>query len=135
MQLCAILLAAALSPQAPPPPAPLEAVPAGNTAAAPVAAPAPSTPAPALTSPSGGLEAGLAAYRKRRFAAAATEFRKAVEADPSSAAAHYYLGYCIYKQAEPKRRDSPGKQLAAQEFAKAYALDPTFRPTWGIAKK
>ena len=25
--------------------------------------------------------------------------------------------------------------LAAQEFAKAYSLDPTFRPTWGVAKK
>jgi tetratricopeptide (TPR) repeat protein len=84
---------------------------------------------------SGSIEAGLTAYRKRRFAAAATEFRKAVEADPSSAAAHYYLGYALYKQAEGKRRNAPGKTEALEEFSKAFAIDPTFRPTWGVAKK
>ena len=52
-------------------------------------------------------------------------------ADPNSAAAHYYLGYTIYKIAEPKRHDSPGKKEAAAEFAKAYELDPAFKPVWG----
>src|SRR5688572_6209918 len=77
------------------------------------------------------INAGLASYRKRRFRDAQTHFQQAVEADPSSAAAHFYLGYTIYKIAEPKRPNSPGKQEAAQHFAKAYELDPAFKPNWG----
>ena len=53
-----------------------------------------------------------------------------MDADPQSAAAHYYLGYVVYKIAEPKRPFHPEKQRAADLFAKAYALDPTFRPAW-----
>ena len=67
-------------------------------------------------------------YRKSHDRAA---FERAVAADPNSAAAHYYLGYTIYKIAEPKRHDSPGKKEAAAEFAKAYELDPGFKPVWG----
>jgi tetratricopeptide (TPR) repeat protein len=76
------------------------------------------------------IQAGLAAFRKRRFAAAKTHFEEAVAANPDSAAAHFYLGYTIYKIAEPKRPNSPGKQEAAGHFAKAYELDPAFVPTW-----
>jgi TolA-binding protein len=76
------------------------------------------------------IDAGLAHFKKRRFARAEAEFRKAVEADPSSAAAHFYLGYAQYKQVEPRRPFHPGKQEAAAEFAKAYELDPTFKPVW-----
>jgi tetratricopeptide (TPR) repeat protein len=73
---------------------------------------------------------GKAAFRKKRFAAARDHFQQAVDASPDSAAAHYYLGYAIYKIAEPKRANSPGKQEAAQHFAKAYELEPGFKPAW-----
>jgi len=76
------------------------------------------------------IDAGLAHFKKRRFARAEAEFQRAVEADPSSAAAHFYLGYAQYKQVEPKRPFHPGKQEAAAHFAKAYELDPTFKPVW-----
>jgi hypothetical protein len=57
-----------------------------------------------------------------------------VDAEPQNAAALFYLGYTYYKIAEPKRHDSPGKQRAAELFAKAYALDPAFTPVWHTAK-
>jgi tetratricopeptide (TPR) repeat protein len=76
------------------------------------------------------IEMGKAAFKKKRFAAARDHFQQAVEANPDSAAAHFYLGYAIYKIAEPKRPNSPGKQEAAGHFAKAYELDPGFKPTW-----
>ncbi len=76
------------------------------------------------------IQAGLAACQRRRFAAARTHFQQAVDADPNSAAAHFYLGYTIYKIAEPKRANSPGKQEAAGHFARAYELDPAFVPAW-----
>jgi tetratricopeptide (TPR) repeat protein len=80
------------------------------------------------------LDAGLAAFKKRRFSQAEIEFRKAADAEPQSAAAAFYLGYTYYKIAEPKRHDSPGKQRAAELFAKAYALDPAFHPVWSSPK-
>jgi Tfp pilus assembly protein PilF len=76
------------------------------------------------------IDAGLSAFRKKRFAAARKHFEEAVAADPSSAAANFYLGYTIYKIAEPKRPFHPEKQKAAELFAKAYQLDPTFKPVW-----
>ena len=88
------------------------------------------TASASTTSADEHIEMGKAAFRKKRFAAARDHFQQAVEASPDSAAAHYYLGYAIYKIAEPKRANSPGKQEAAQHFAKAYELDPAFKPTW-----
>ena len=76
------------------------------------------------------IDAGLAAYRRRRLQEALRHFQAAVDADPQSAAAHYYLGYVVYKIAEPKRPFHTEKQRAADLFAKAYELDPTFRPSW-----
>ncbi len=76
------------------------------------------------------IDAGLSAFRKRRFAAARQHFEQAVAADSTSAAANFYLGYTIYKIAEPKRPFHPEKQRAAELFAKAYALDPQFKPVW-----
>jgi len=80
------------------------------------------------------IDAGLAAFKKKRFRQAEIEFRQAVDADPNNAAATWYLGYTYYKIAEPKRHDSPGKQKAAELFAKAYALDPAFTPVWRSSK-
>jgi tetratricopeptide (TPR) repeat protein len=125
MVLSAFVLAALLplaqepaSPQAPPPDAPpAEAAPAE-------AAPAPTASAGAL------IEAGLKAFGRRRYTQAEIEFRKALEADPQSAAAAYYLGYTYYKTAEPKRPFHPDKRKAAEMFARAYELDPAFRPAW-----
>jgi Tfp pilus assembly protein PilF len=76
------------------------------------------------------IDAGVAAFKRRRFAQAEAHFRKAVEADPGSAAAHFYLAYTKYKLVEKKKPFHPGKQEAAAEFAKAYELDPTFQPIW-----
>jgi len=95
-------------------------------------APAPQEPAAApAESAQTHIDAGLAQFRKRRFAKAEAHFREAVEAEPSSAPANWYLGYTTYKIAEPKRPFHPDKQKAAALFAKAYELDPAFRPAWG----
>lgn len=117
MLLATVVLSAALTPQAPPAaPAP-EAPPPAASVAAPAAAP--------------HLDAGIAAFKKRRFSAARAEFEKAGEADPQSAAAAYYLGYTYYKMGEPSRRMDANKEKARELFAKAFSLDPAFRPSWG----
>ena len=90
---------------------------------------APAAPASAMSADE-HIEAGKAAFKRKRFAAARDHFQQAVEASPDSAAAHFYLGYAIYKIAEPKRPNSPGKQEAAGHFARAYELDPAFKPSW-----
>jgi Tfp pilus assembly protein PilF len=139
MMMPAILLVAILgpSPQAPPaaaPPAKAARKAPRKKAATPKAEPAASEPT-AAAAPAGSagdaIQAGLAAFGKRRFSQARAEFEKAVAADPQNAAAHFYLGYTIYKIAEPKKHDSPGKHEAAEHFAKAYELDPNFKPVWG----
>jgi tetratricopeptide (TPR) repeat protein len=115
------------APDAPPATEPEEAAPA-----------APEAPAAPSASPAEAqvdIDAGLALFRKRRFKQAETEFEKAVGADPGSAAANFYLGYTVYKIAEPKRPNDPGKRRAAELFAKAYDLDPAFRPVWAGPKK
>ena len=81
--------------------------------------------------PSDAIGAGLDLFKRHRFKAAADEFQKAVDADPQDAAAHFYLGYALYKIAEPTKRLTPDKQRAAAEFAKCYEIDPGFRPVWG----
>jgi tetratricopeptide (TPR) repeat protein len=75
--------------------------------------------------------AGLAAYWRLDFQEAKGHFQAAVDADPHSAAALYYLGYTVYKIAEPKRPNDPGKQTAAELFARAYEIEPGFTPGWG----
>ena len=80
------------------------------------------------------IEAGLAAFKRRRFSQAETEFSRAVAADPGSAAAHFYLGYTHYKMGEPPRRMNAHKERAREEFAKAFELDPGFRPVWVRAR-
>ena len=104
----------------------------------PPAAPAPQdsavTAAPSTGAAQPHLDAGLAAFKKRRFAKAEIEFRKAADAEPQSAAAAFYLGYTYYKIAEPKRHDHPDKAKAAELFPKAYAIDPSFTPVWHSAK-
>ena len=77
------------------------------------------------------IDAGLKAFQRRHFSAAQADFQKAVDADPQSAAATFYLGYTYYKIAEPTRRLTPGKRKAAELFAKAFELNPAFRPVWG----
>jgi tetratricopeptide (TPR) repeat protein len=76
------------------------------------------------------IERGLAAFARRRYQAAEADFREAVAADPESAAAAFYLGYTLYKIAEPTRRLTPEKQEAAELFRKAFDLNPSFRPVW-----
>jgi Flp pilus assembly protein TadD len=73
---------------------------------------------------------GLLLYRQRQFQAARRAFQEAVEADPSNAAAHFYLGYTLYKIGEPSRRLTPEKVQAHEEFARCFELDPSFQPAW-----
>lgn len=95
---------------------------------------APTTAAPAQDQTGSAapshIASGIALYKKRRFRAAAAEFREAVDADPASAAAEYYLGYALYKIAEPTRRLTPEKREAREHFARAFELDPQFSPSW-----
>lgn len=114
MILPAILLSTLLGPVAQEPPAPAPAAKA----------------APTAESASASIDAGLAAFKKKRFRQAEIDFRKALDADPQSAAATWYLAYTYYKMAEPKRPFHPDKQKAAELFAKAYELDPQFKPVW-----
>jgi tetratricopeptide (TPR) repeat protein len=113
MLLATVLLSAALAPQAPPPAAAAAEPPAVTAATDPY------------------VSAGIAAFKKRRFAAARAEFEKAEAANPQSAAAAYYLGYTFYKLGEPSKRMNANKEKAKELFAKAFQLDPTFTPTWG----
>lgn len=112
----------------------------------PLAAGAQESPAPEGTEPAmaaepepmaeGGSDAataaidrGLNAYWRRNWSAAQVEFQAALDADPQSAAAAFYLGYAIYKQAELSPFH-PDKERAKQMFARAFELDPTFSPTF-----
>ena len=93
--------------------------------------PATSEPAAqAAGSPQAHIDAGLKEFRRRRFARAQEHFEQAVAANPDDAAANFYLAYTVYKIAEPKRPFHPDKQKAAELFAKAYSLDPSFKPVW-----
>jgi tetratricopeptide (TPR) repeat protein len=124
MLLATVLLSAALAPQTPPPAAPTPDPALPEVAATELPAPPSEAAAP-------HLDAGLAAFKKRRFAAARAEFEMAQAADPQSAAAAFYLGYTHYKMGEPSRRMNANKEKAKELFAKAFSLDPTFRPGWG----
>jgi tetratricopeptide (TPR) repeat protein len=121
MLLAAALLTVALAPQNPPPAPPPQAV--------------KSTEIPASGAATADIEAGKAAFKKHRFAAARADFEKAMSADPQSAAAAYYLGYTFYKLGEPSHHMNPNKEKARELFAKAYTLDPGFRPDWGPKPK
>lgn len=80
------------------------------------------------------IDEGLTAFRRKRFAVARKHFQQAVDADPNSAPATFYLAYTVYKIAEPKRPFHPEKAQAAELFDKAYALDPNFKPVWAPRK-
>jgi TolA-binding protein len=133
MMLPAILLAAALAP-APQEAAKPEAPPSAQAAPVKPASPSPAQEAAPAPGAQAAIDAGLTAFKKRRFRQAEIEFRKAMEAEPSSAAAAFYLGYTYYKMHE-KVRNHPDKRRAAELFAKAFELDPRFRPVWGERKR
>jgi tetratricopeptide (TPR) repeat protein len=130
MLLPALVLAALvpLAQEPPPPVAPAPQEPPSGSAVK-------SSDMPAGGGPGqGAIDAGLVAFKKRHFAKAEAEFKKALEADPNSAAANFYLGYTYYKITEPHRRLTPDKQRALELFDKAYKLDPEFRPVWQSSK-
>lgn len=112
--------------------------PADTTAAQPAAAPAPAAPPstppstpvdtkPAAATAESTLTQALAAYEKQDFAAAAEAFKNAIDSDPSSVEAHYYLGYALYKL---KRFDE-----ARVAFTQAYQLRSDYLPPVVQAKK
>jgi len=82
-----------------------------------------------LPSAQSSLDQGLNLYRRRQLRAARQAFQQAVDADPDSAAAHFYLGYTLYKIAEPTKRLTPEKQEALTHFSRSVELDPRFKPT------
>jgi len=94
-------------------------------------APALAQEAEASAAPAGAVDQGLALLKKGRYRAARAELEKVVAADPQSAAAQFYLGYALYKIAEPTRRLTKEKEEAAQHFAACYSIDPGFRPALG----
>lgn len=75
------------------------------------------------------IDRGLSAYWRHDWDGAAAQFQIALDADPQSAAAAFYLGYAIYKGAE-FRPFHPDKERAKELFARAFELDPTFSPTF-----
>jgi len=95
----------------------------------------PSASTSAAAAPSGSatdlIHSGLQLYWRHRYQQAAAQFEQAMAADPQSAAAAYYAGYSYYKLGEPKKRMDENKTKAEELFAKAYGLDPNFRPDWG----
>jgi tetratricopeptide (TPR) repeat protein len=105
--------------------------PAGAPAAPPPTMPKAPAMAPAQGPAAPHIAAGLAAFKRHRFSAARDEFEKAVAAEPESAAANFYLGYTYYKLGEPSRRMNADKEKAKELFAKAFGIDPAFRPVWG----
>jgi len=125
MPLAAALLLALMAPQEASPQAPPEAPP--QTPPAAVTA----TDMPAPSSVDAAIADGLKAFKRRRFRAALSDFEKAMAADPQSAAAAFYCGYTHYKLGEPSRRMNGQKEQARELFAKAFTLDPGFRPAWG----
>lgn len=127
MLLSVLLTSAAFAHSAQAPPA---AAPPASPVVTTETAPAAGDPAAAQA----GIEVGLAAFKRRHFRQAELAFQRALDADPQSAAAAFYLGYALYKRAEPTRRLTPEKRRAAEMFAKAFALDPAFRPVWGAKK-
>jgi tetratricopeptide (TPR) repeat protein len=89
----------------------------------------------AAPAPTSSTDAGLALLKKGRYRSARIELEKAAAADPKSAAAQFYLGYALYKIAEPTRRLTKEKEAAAQHFAACFALDPAFAPELGRRAK
>jgi Flp pilus assembly protein TadD len=73
------------------------------------------------------LTRALAAYEKQDFTAAAEAFKNAIDSDPSSVEAHYYLGYALYKL---KRFDE-----ARVAFTQAYQLRSDYLPPVAQVKK
>lgn len=125
MPLAAALLLALMAPQDAAPQAPPEAPPQAPTAAV------TATDMPAPSSADAAIADGLKAFKRRRFRAALADFEKAMAADPQSAAAAFYCGYTHYKLGEPSRRMNDQKEQARELFAKAFTLEPGFRPAWG----
>ena len=92
-------------------------------------------PTPPSTAVQEHIDAGLKQFVRGRFSSARSEFEKAYEAAPESAATAFYLGYACYKLGEPSLRMNEDKQKARELFAKAYRLDPAFQPVWGQKKE
>jgi tetratricopeptide (TPR) repeat protein len=132
--ILAVLSAALLAQAAPEPPdqsaRPNAAQEAPIEQAPPARDPGP-TAGPAAGAAAAQIDRGLAAFRARRLAAARAAFESAVAADPQSAAAAFYLGYALYKLGEPSRRMNANKERARELFAKAFSLDPAFKPSFG----
>jgi Flp pilus assembly protein TadD len=107
-----------------------DATPAVDSASAPTPAAPPSAPGdtkPATAASESMLAQALAAYEKQDFAAAAEAFKHAIDSDPSSVEAHYYLGYALYKL---KRFDE-----SRVAFTQAYQLRSDYLPPVAQAKK
>jgi tetratricopeptide (TPR) repeat protein len=74
---------------------------------------------------------GFTDLKAGRYGTAEQKLLRAIEADPRSAAAHYYLGYTYYLLSRREPATSEYARKAAESIAKAFRIDPTFRPSWG----
>jgi TolA-binding protein len=102
-------------------PSPTEAPPAAISAEQPTAPSPASEAAAAAPEPTGAaLSRALSAYEKQDFATAADAFKSAIDEDPTSVQAHYYLGYALYKL---KRFDE-----SRVAFTQAYQLQSNYLP-------
>jgi Flp pilus assembly protein TadD len=75
---------------------------------------------PATSPTDADFQKGLSIYQKQDFATALPNLEAAVQANPQSAEAYFYLGYALYKL---KRFDE--SRLA---FTQTYQLQPDYRP-------
>jgi TolA-binding protein len=75
---------------------------------------------PATSPTDADFQKGLSIYQKQDFATALPSLEAAVQSNPQSAEAYFYLGYALYKL---KRFDE--SRLA---FTQAYQLQPDYRP-------
>lgn len=66
------------------------------------------------------FDAGMRLYRSGRYAAAIGVFERATRADPTNAAAWYFLGYAQYVTHQTA--------AALDSFSKAFQADPAFDP-------
>ncbi len=73
------------------------------------------------------LNQGMQEFKSARYAEAADNFRKAVDADPANVQAHLYLGTALDMQYIPGAQDAANLQFAADataQFEKVLELQP-----------
>jgi hypothetical protein len=74
------------------------------------------------------LQAAISDLNAGQYDGAEATLQAAVEQNPGSAAAHYYLGYSYYLRSLKEPGNPEFVRKAADNISQAFRLDPTFRP-------